>query len=115
MLEYCENGTLFSYVRSIKSVEEKVFFLQQAMKDSFEALHDLHKANIIHRDIKEVNILVNKEKRIRLTDFGVSTRRPNPHTQAGTNKYQAPEMLTYRYTADIDFFSLGVTFYNLVF
>jgi tRNA A-37 threonylcarbamoyl transferase component Bud32 len=88
-------------------------------------LAQLHQQNIIHKDIKPDNILVNIETgEIKLIDFGISTRlsRENSTISSvnlleGTLSYMSPEQtgrmnrsLDYR----TDFYSLGVTFYEML-
>jgi predicted ATPase/signal transduction histidine kinase/CheY-like chemotaxis protein/tRNA A-37 threonylcarbamoyl transferase component Bud32 len=89
------------------------------------ALAQLHQQNIIHKDIKPHNILVNEEtNEIRLIDFGISTRLPREnaaisHTDVleGTLSYISPEQ-TGRMNRSIDYrtdlYSLGVTFYEML-
>jgi predicted ATPase/signal transduction histidine kinase/CheY-like chemotaxis protein/tRNA A-37 threonylcarbamoyl transferase component Bud32 len=88
-------------------------------------LAQLHQQNIIHKDIKPHNILVNeKTGEVRLIDFGISTRLTrenstiNPvNVLEGTLAYISPEQ-TGRMNRSIDyrtdFYSLGVTFYEML-
>ena len=88
-------------------------------------LGEVHMANIIHKDINPSNIIFNpKTKQVKLIDFGISTlltcENPtlkNPNILEGTLLYISPEQtgrmnrsLDYR----TDFYSLGVTFYELL-
>jgi predicted ATPase/signal transduction histidine kinase len=88
-------------------------------------LGDLQAHHVIHKDIKPHNILYNLEtKQIKLTDFGIATQLSsenpiikNPDFLEGTLPYMSPEQtgrmnrnLDYR----TDFYSLGVTFYQLL-
>ncbi|MGK7926239.1 MAG: AAA family ATPase, partial [Spirulina sp.] len=90
-----------------------------------EILGSIHKENIIHKDINPANIVVNPETgQIKIIDFGISTiftrEDPilkNPNVLEGTLGYISPEQtgrmnrsLDYR----TDFYSLGVTFYELL-
>ncbi|HEY9698904.1 MAG TPA: AAA family ATPase [Trichocoleus sp.] len=88
-------------------------------------LAQLHQQNIIHKDIKPHNILVNeKTNEVRLIDFGISTsllREDLTVSQAnvleGTLSYMSPEQ-TGRMNRSIDyrtdFYSLGITFYEML-
>ncbi|WP_373530566.1 AAA family ATPase [Nostoc sp.] len=90
-----------------------------------ETLSEIHHANIIHKDINPSNIILNLEtQEIKIIDFGISTTRSretltlkNPTVLEGTLAYISPEQtgrmnrsLDYR----SDFYSLGVTFYQLL-
>ncbi len=84
----------------------------------------LHQQNIIHKDIKPHNIILNvKTNQVKLTDFGIATRISHEsHTGApprlleGTLAYISPEQ-TGRMNRSIDhrsdLYSLGVTFYEM--
>jgi len=99
-------------------------FLTVAMKVS-EALHGIHAANIIHKDINPSNIVMNPQSgQVKIIDFGISTvlsrespTLKNPNVLEGTLAYISPEQtgrmnrsLDYR----TDFYSLGVTFYEML-
>ena len=86
----------------------------------------MHKRNIVHRDIKLDNILINKiddtdHIAVKIADFGLSAFLPEDPAQGlnylcGTPSYMAPEMLaegsSYREKADI--FSAGSIFFNIL-
>ncbi|MDJ0744035.1 MAG: AAA family ATPase [Xenococcaceae cyanobacterium MO_167.B27] len=89
-----------------------------------ESLAEIHKANIIHKDINPSNIVYNPQTgQLKIIDFGISTRLSQefltvcpPNQLEGTLAYISPEQtgrmnrgLDYR----SDFYSLGVTFYEL--
>ena len=99
-------------------------FLQIAIKTA-ESLGQIHAANVIHKDINPSNIVYNPEtEQLKIIDFGISTQltRENPVLKTpgvleGTLAYISPEQtgrmnraLDYR----TDFYSLGVTFYELL-
>src|SRR4028118_894006 len=99
-------------------------FLKIAIKIA-ESLGAIHAANIIHKDINPSNIVYNPEtEQLKLIDFGISTvlsrENPtlrNPDRIEGTLAYISPEQ-TGRMNRAIDyrtdFYSLGVTFYELL-
>ncbi|MEK8019740.1 MAG: AAA family ATPase, partial [Candidatus Parabeggiatoa sp.] len=90
-----------------------------------EILGQLHQRHLIHKDINPSNIILNpKTKQIKLIDFGISTvlsrentTFSNPNLLEGTLAYLSPEQ-TGRMNRAIDyrtdFYSLGVTFYELL-
>ncbi|ARV62613.1 serine/threonine protein kinase [Nostocales cyanobacterium HT-58-2] len=99
-------------------------FLKIAIQLS-STLAQLHQNNILHKDIKPDNILINpKTGQVEIIDFGISSRLSrenqtvsNPNLLEGTLAYMSPEQ-TGRMNRSIDyrtdFYSLGVTFYEML-
>jgi len=99
-------------------------FLELAINTT-EILGEIHGQNIIHKDINLSNIIVNpKTGQVKIIDFGISTvlstensNFSNPKVLEGTLAYISPEQ-TGRMNRAIDyrsdFYSLGVTFYELL-
>ncbi len=99
-------------------------FLKIAIRIA-EALEEIHKINIIHKDIKPSNIIVNPQSgEVKLIDFGVASRlsRENSFLQSpehleGTLRYMSPEQ-TGRINRFVDYrsdlYSLGATFYEIL-
>jgi Nif-specific regulatory protein len=79
------------------------------------ALHHIHRAGIIHLDLKPSNILVDDDGRAKLMDFGlaVESRRILDRHIRGTLHYMAPEVLRQdRIDSRADFYALGMTLYE---
>lgn len=79
-------------------------------------LNEIHSKNIIHRDIKSDNILLDESKVIKLGDFGVSwIFEESAKTYIGTPYYLSPEIIYgKRYTTKTDVWSLGVLLYEMM-
>ena len=88
------------------------------------ALGQVHRRSLIHKDLKPVHILVDRESRhVRLTGFGLASRMPRerssdpPEVVAGTLAYMAPEQ-TGRINRSIDsrsdLYALGVIYYQML-
>eukprot|EP00569_Conticribra_weissflogii_P000048 CAMPEP_0171355292 /NCGR_PEP_ID=MMETSP0878-20121228/45147_1 /TAXON_ID=67004 /ORGANISM="Thalassiosira weissflogii, Strain CCMP1336" /LENGTH=155 /DNA_ID=CAMNT_0011861289 /DNA_START=544 /DNA_END=1007 /DNA_ORIENTATION=+ len=110
-------GELFS--RIVKNTSPEGCFSEAAaakiVKSLLEAVHYLHKRNIVHRDIKPENILFEKfsdKSDIKLIDFGLSRkhRRGDPPMMksVGTAYYMSPEVLGENYDRSCDLWSVGV-------
>ena len=79
------------------------------------ALEYLHAENVLHRDLKPGNILLNRDCQARVSDFGVSQRgSSNAQTLVGTPAYAAPELILehaspgFDLSSKIDVFAFGV-------
>jgi serine/threonine protein kinase len=75
VLDYAENGNLYSYIHKKKILSEGEIF--KFFYQSCLAIDYLHKNNIMHRDIKPENLLLDQDFNIKLCDFGWSTQNIN--------------------------------------
>ena len=121
VMEYCDGGELFDYIVSKQHLSEKqacVFF-----QEIIDALTYLHSQNIVHRDVKPENILLEsfgKSMTCKLIDFGISrtyTLDKLINTPCGTASYAPPEMHKGEeyYGLLSDVWSAGVLLYAMVF
>lgn len=114
VMEYCKSGHLGDYLKKNQRLTEGeaiYYFLQTAF-----AIEYLHTNNIMHRDIKLENLLLDSKANIKLTDFGWSAINADKlrQTYCGTIDYMAPEMVTgNQYDWKVDIWSLGVLLFEL--
>ena len=98
------------------SDEHYQFILYQMLR----ALYFLHSANIIHRDFKPSNVLINEDCTVKLCDFGMSRGIKEENAllteYVVTRYYRAPEVMlsSHHYTKKIDVWSVGCAFAELL-
>jgi serine/threonine protein kinase len=118
VMELCSGGDLLNYVRKRRKLTED--YAKTIFKQILEALHYCHNLNILHRDIKLDNIILDSEGVIKVGDFGVS-KIVDPvkkmFDQWGTPAYIAPEILKDKgYTGfGIDVWSSGVVLFAMLY
>ena len=119
-MEFAEKGDL----RTALEKRDKPFSVPysfQLLAQLLRGLEAIHHAGIIHRDIKPENLLLNREDKLKLTDFGIAclpTEKPEVGHQkrgVGTFDYLAPECLDEsEVTQASDLYSVGITLYQLL-
>lgn len=115
LMEYAAKGSLFKLIRTQTKLPEKLAFYY--FVQACNAVHFLHKHQLMHRDIKPENLLISGEGQLKLCDFGCCTpyESDGRKTFCGTLEYMAPEVIRrggYREKADI--WSLGVLLYEML-
>ena len=94
IMEYISGGNLQSFVKKRRKLSEKtakIFF-----KQIIEGIKYIHSQNIVHRDIKLENILIDLNNNIKICDFGVGKLINSNlilHDHCGTPVYMAPEII----------------------
>lgn len=101
--------SILKRTRSVLNIE--AIPIWHILRDVTLALQYLHKQKLMHRDIKPSNILLTRDYRAKLCDFGL-VREVDPQgnmTNAGSSAYKAPEVIygSGTYTTAVDIFSLG--------
>ena len=112
ILEYCEGGSLDSYLRHSKISHQHLTVI---FKEILSGLSALHSMGIAHRDIKPKNILIDKYGRAKLADFGLANFGETGGPKwAGSVCFMAPEIINLANGANLlkaDIWSLGITFF----
>ncbi len=117
VMEYVDGVTLKDYIDALQTMK-----WQDALKVTAQilsAVDHAHKRNIIHRDIKPMNIMVTDQGIIKLTDFGiaraVSGATITAGDSAGSVHYLSPEQARGGFVDErSDIYSIGITLYEMV-
>ncbi|CAD8089761.1 unnamed protein product [Paramecium primaurelia] len=118
ILDYCPGGDLGQILTKQKRLSEDLVKLY--MCEIILALEDLHKRDIIFRDLKPDNIVLDSEGHALLTDFGLSKEgildaNRGAQSFCGSVAYLAPEMLKRQgHGKALDWYLLGVVMYELL-
>jgi serine/threonine kinase 32 len=93
------------------------FQLRSLLAELILSIHYLHQQQVCHRDIKPENILLDDNGHAHLGDFSLAERNQTlKWAKAGSLAYLSPEMVSQQgYTPAIDWWSLGIVAFELVF
>lgn len=120
VMEFVDGANLMEVIQSGGVSEARALTI---MKQVCEALQFAHSHGIVHRDIKPSNIILTRDGRIKLADFGLATTmeqedgdESDTSGAGGTPAYAAPEQFASGQSVDqrTDIYALGVMIYQML-
>lgn len=116
VLEFCPGGNLAQLIARHRKLKEPLARLYAA--EILLALEHLHEQNILYRDLKPANVVLDIKGHAMLTDFGLSKEGVSgqgAQSFCGSVAYLAPEMLRRRgHGHTVDIYGLGVILYEML-
>ena len=115
LMEYGGEINLKQYIENKEElIEENI--IKDIILQICIGIKEIHKNNIIHRDLTPDNIFINKNNKIKIGDFGISKINIDyAKTKIGKTQYLAPEIiLGNKYNNKIDIYTLGCIIYELL-
>ncbi|CAK8690071.1 serine/threonine-protein kinase PAK 5-like isoform X2 [Clavelina lepadiformis] len=116
VMEYLEGGALTNIVTRTRLNEKQIATVCISV---LHALTYLHLQGVIHRDIKSDSILLTKDLKVKLSDFGfcaqISPDVPKRKSLVGTPYWMAPEVIArVPYGPEVDIWSLGIMIIEMI-
>lgn len=129
-MEFCENNTLFNLIE--QGLPENSNEYWRLFKQILEAVNYIHNSGFIHRDLKPMNIFIDKSNNVKIGDFGLAknsqfsavvlnnnqvtlSKNKDLSTLVGTVFYTAKEIATGEYDEKVDMYSLGILFFEMCY
>jgi serum/glucocorticoid-regulated kinase 2 len=116
ILDYCPGGEMFSILQKRHRLTENEarFYAAQLVL----AIEMMHKKDVLYRDLKPENVLIDADGYIKITDFGLSklnVDKSDTKTICGTPEYLAPEVIRkVGYNRPVDWWTLGSFIYEML-
>ncbi|CAL8312900.1 unnamed protein product [Lota lota] len=116
VMEFCSGGEVWTKLKEIGRFDEPIAVFCAACV--VEAYAYLHKKNILYRDLKPENLMLDARGYVKLVDFGFAkdmVRGEKSYSFVGTPEYMAPEIIKNQgHDFAVDFWSLGILIYELL-
>ncbi|KAJ7731240.1 kinase-like domain-containing protein [Mycena metata] len=108
--EYIEGRELSEIVRNVALAENQISYI---CLQTCQVLEYLHRQNFVHRDIRQDNVMIDLQGRVKIKGFGfcvkLTVQRPRRMSIAGKPHWMAPEVVKQKqYGTKVDVWSLGI-------
>ncbi|KAI4317000.1 hypothetical protein L6164_024915 [Bauhinia variegata] len=115
--EYMSGGSMYDLLHKQKAGLTLPSLLRVAI-DVSEGMNYLHQNDILHRDLKAANLLMDEKGVVKLADFGVARMQDQSGimtAETGTYRWMAPEVIEHKpYDHKADVFSFGIVLWELL-
>ncbi|KAL6629274.1 hypothetical protein ACP70R_029039 [Stipagrostis hirtigluma subsp. patula] len=115
--DFMSGGSVYDYLHK-KNGSFKLPEIVRVASDISKGMNYLHQNNIIHRDLKTANLLMDENKVVKVADFGVARVKDQSGVmtaETGTYRWMAPEVIEHKpYDHKADVFSFGVVLWELL-
>lgn len=113
VMEFINGVNLRDLLREGKMAPEQALAIVPPICEALQFAHD---HGIVHRDIKPENILLDRDGRVKIADFGIATIAGDASDPSGTPAYMAPEQAAHATKIDhrADIYALGVVLYEML-
>ncbi|XP_022140916.1 serine/threonine-protein kinase STY8-like isoform X2 [Momordica charantia] len=115
--EYMSGGSMHDFCHQQKGVLSFPSLLRVAV-DVSKGMDYLHQKNIIHRDLKAANLLMDEDGVVKVADFGVARVQAQSGVmtaETGTYRWMAPEVIEHKpYDHKADVYSFGIVLWELL-
>ena len=119
VVELCQGKSVKELVKNEGRLSETE--TARILNDVISGLRYLHDNRIIHRDLKLENFFIGRDGRVKIGDFGLSTRLyyddERKHTMCGTPNYLSPELVTATekgHSYEVDIWAVGVSAFAML-
>jgi len=119
VFEHVEGGSLFDYMKDIPDMKLTEKEARRVFYQIVSAVQYCHSKDVVHRDLKLENILLDNDKNVKVIDFGFSVVANNVcklNLFCGTALYVAPEIVNRKsyWGPPVDIWSLGIILYVML-
>ncbi|KAJ4841623.1 Serine/threonine-protein kinase sty17 [Turnera subulata] len=115
--EFMAKGSIYNFLHKQKGTFKLPALIKVAI-DVSKGMNYLHQNNIIHRDLKTANLLMDENEVVKVADFGVARVQAQSGVmtaETGTYRWMAPEVIEHKpYDHKADVFSFGIVMWELL-